>query len=229
MLEGSAPDGPTVDRAVEIARSVSPAGVINATRVASPQQVMLKVRFVEVNRNAGRELGVRYFYQGQTRTGVIGRNSTSSNISNLSLPNGPNPSPAIGDAIFSANPFASILARFANNSHLLDVYIQAMEDRRIVRRLAEPNLVALSGGVAEFHAGGEISIPVPQSGGGNGIEVTYKPFGVRLLFAPTVLSNGLINMDLRPEVSDVDPSLQVSTGLGHFRPGIRGSESADDH
>ena len=73
ILEGTAVDAPTVDRAVEIARANSPGGVINATRVASPQQVMLKVRFVEVNRNAGREFGIRSDYLGQTRAARIGR------------------------------------------------------------------------------------------------------------------------------------------------------------
>ena len=77
ILEGSAADAPTVDRAVEIARANSPGGVINATRVASPQQVMLKVRFVEVNRNAGREFGIRSDYLGQTRAARIGRGGTT--------------------------------------------------------------------------------------------------------------------------------------------------------
>ena len=76
ILEGTASDAPTVDRAVEIARANSPGGVINATRVASPQQVMLKVRFVEVNRNAGREFGIRSDYLGQTRAARIGRGAS---------------------------------------------------------------------------------------------------------------------------------------------------------
>ena len=117
ILEGTAADAPTVDRAVEIARANSPGGVINATRVASPQQVMLKVRFVEVNRNAGREFGIRSDYLGQTRAARIGRGS-------LADPGG---QPADRYASWLDAPFATILARFANNSRMLDVTIDALE------------------------------------------------------------------------------------------------------
>ena len=151
ILEGSAADAPTVDRAVEIARANSPGGVINATRVASPQQVMLKVRFVEVNRNAGREFGIRSDYLGQTRAARIGRGGTTADGT------------IIDSLLGSTAPFATILARFANNSRLLDVTIDALESKGLVRRLAEPNLVAMSGDSAEFRAGGEIPIPIAST------------------------------------------------------------------
>ena len=152
ILEGTAADAPTVDRAVEIARANSPGGVINATRVASPQQVMLKVRFVEVNRNAGREFGIRSDYLGQTRAARIGRGGHR-----------PQTAPIIDSLLGSTAPFATILARFANNSRLLDVTIDALESKGLVRRLAEPNLVAMSGDSAEFRAGGEIPIPIAST------------------------------------------------------------------
>lgn len=202
ILEGTAIDAPTVDRAVEIARANSPGGVINATRVASPQQVMLKVRFVEVNRNAGREFGIRSDYLGQTRAAQIGHGGRQSDGTIL-------------DSLLGTTaPFATILARFANNSRLLDVTIDALESKGLVRRLAEPNLVAMSGDSAEFRAGGEIPIPIASTtqAGVPTITVTYKEFGVKLNFTPTVLSNGLINLRLEPEVSDVDPTIAVTTG-----------------
>jgi pilus assembly protein CpaC len=212
ILEGTAVDGPTVDRAVEIARSVSPGGVINATKVASPQQVMLKVRFIEVNRDAGRELGIRYEYLGQTRAARIGRGRS------------PTPETPLGlDTLIGTQaPFAAILAQFANNSRLLDVYIDALENKGLIRRLAEPNLVAMSGDAAEFHVGGEIPVAVAsQTAAGFPIfTVEYKDFGVRLNFTPTVLSNGLINLRLEPEVSDIDPTLSVPTGGGLSVPGL---------
>ena len=118
ILEGTASDAPTVDRAVEIARANSPGGVINATRVASPQQVMLKVRFVEVNRNAGREFGIRSDYLGQTRAARIGRGASDGTAAG---------NPLLDSLLGSTQPFATILARFANNSRLLDVTIDALE------------------------------------------------------------------------------------------------------
>jgi pilus assembly protein CpaC len=209
ILEGTADDAPTVDRAVEIARANSPGGVINATRVASPQQVMLKVRFVEINRNAGREFGIRSDYLGQTRAARVGRGGTAADGT-------------IIDALLgSTAPFASILARFANNSRMLDLTIDALESKGLVRRLAEPNLVALSGDSAKFQAGGEIPIPVASTtqNGIPTITVSYKEFGVKLNFTPTVLSNGLINLKLEPEVSDIDPTVSITTG-GISIPGI---------
>ncbi len=209
VLEGTAADAVTVDKAVEIARALSPGGVVNATRVASPQQVMLKVRFIEVNRSAGRELGLRYEYLGQTRAARIGRGGTA--------PDGT----VIDSLLGSSAPFATILARFANNSRMLDVTIDALESKGLVRRLAEPNLVAMSGGTATFHAGGKIPIPVASTtqAGIPTITVQMEPFGVRLNFTPTVLSNGLINLDLAPEVSDIDESIAVRTS-GFLIPGI---------
>ena len=212
ILEGTAHDAPTVDRAVEIARANSPGGVINATRVASPQQVMLKVRFVEVNRNAGREFGIRSDYLGQTRAARIGRGASDGT---------PAGNPLIDTLLGSAQPFATILARFANNSRLLDLTIDALESKGLVRRLAEPNLVAMSGDSAEFRAGGEIPIPIASTtqNGIPTITVTYKEFGVKLNFTPTVLSNGLINLRLEPEVSDIDPTVSITTG-GITIPGL---------
>jgi pilus assembly protein CpaC len=209
ILEGTAADAPTVDRAVEIARANSPGGVINATRVASPQQVMLKVRFVEVNRNAGREFGIRSDYLGRTRAAQIGHGGTQTDGT------------IIDSLLGTTAPFATILARFANNSRLLDVTIDALESKGLVRRLAEPNLVAMSGDSAEFRAGGEIPIPIASTtqSGVPTITVTYKEFGVRLNFTPTVLSNGLINLRLEPEVSDVDPTVSITTG-GISIPGL---------
>ncbi len=210
ILEGTAADSQAVDRAVEIARSVSPGGVINATKVASPQQVMLKVRFIEVNRNAGRELGIRWDYLGKSRAARIGHGGAVQG-SDLVLDS------LLGDTA----PFATILARFANNSRLLDMTIDALESKGLIRRLAEPNLVAMSGGTATFHAGGKIPIPVASTtqAGIPTITIQFEPFGVRLNFTPTVLANGQINLDLAPEVSDIDPTIAIQAS-GISIPGI---------
>ena len=82
----------------------------------------------------------------------------------------------------------------------------------MVTTLAEPTLVALSGETASFLAGGEFPIPIAQSGSGGGeatISVEFKPFGVSLAFTPTVLADGVINLEVAPEVSSIDPSASV--------------------
>ena len=83
--------------------------------------------------------------------------------------------------------------------------INALEAKGLVRRLAEPDLVALSGDTASFLAGGEFPVPVAQpAGGGVAVTVEYKRFGVQLTFMPTVLAKGLINLRLTPTVSEID-------------------------
>ncbi|WP_198157516.1 type II and III secretion system protein family protein [Methylobacterium nodulans] len=220
-----AADATTVDRAVSIATALAPGGVINATRIASPQQVLLKVRFVEINRTAGRELGLRFEYAGRNRAFRAGEVGP---ITPLTTAGGSTNGaglitdfvPAVASAISSA-PFGQILTRFRSDSRQLDLFISALEDKGLARRLAEPNLVAMSGDTADFLAGGEYPIPVASTTqtGVPTITVAFKEFGVRLGFTPTVLANGLLNLRLEPEVSDIDPSISVNTG-GILIPGL---------
>ena len=99
------------------------------------------------------------------------------------------------------------MARSSPNGWTIDVAIKALEDRGVARRLAEPNLIARSGQKASFLAGGEF--PIPVSGDDGQITVEYKKFGVGLDFTPTVLADGLIWLDIAPEVSSVDTSASV--------------------
>jgi len=120
-------------------------------------------------------------------------------------------------------PFVNVIQRFAGSTNQLDVFLSALENQGLVRRLAEPNLIAMSGGRAEFQAGGQIPVPSPQAssvGSAPIITVVYKDFGVRLGFTPTVLAGGKIHLDLEPEVSDIDPSLSVPLGGGVTSPGL---------
>ncbi len=188
LLSGSTPDGVTLDRAVSIAKQFGPE-VINSVRVTQPQQVLLEVRFIEAARTAGRELGIRWDAKSESGRGV--------RIGNAGL-------------ISSTTPFGVALGRLISGGVDVDLLINSLEERGIARRLAEPNLVALSGDTASFLAGGEFPFPVQSTL--NTITLEFKKFGVGLAFTPTVLADGLINLKIEPEVSQIDPTNVVRVG-----------------
>src|SRR3954447_8561060 len=195
MISGSAPDAMTVDKAMAIAKQFGN-DVINTVRVNSPQQVMLEVRFVEASRSASRDLGVNWQ--------VVQQKLASTGSNGVALATG-----IVGTAS-GATPFASFLGSMLGNGVQADVLVKALEERGIVRRLAEPNLIALSGDTASFLAGGEFPIPVASQN--NTITVEWKRFGVGLAFTPTVRENGVINLKIEPEVSQLDPNNTIQIG-----------------
>ena len=217
VLSGEARDAVDAEKAVAIARGMAtpPEGkdpekyVINAMRVAASQQVMLRVRFIEVSRQAEREIGVNWF--GANASGTRGINTGTGAISQA----GPTATSA-GVPVFNtigtfagstlSAPFGVGLFNLANKGGSVDVLITALEKKGLARRLAEPDLVALSGDTASFLAGGEYPVPSVQSSSGTTpvITVLYKPFGVQLTFVPTVLASGIINLRLTPSVSELD-------------------------
>ncbi|MBI4275730.1 MAG: type II and III secretion system protein family protein [Rhizobiales bacterium] len=226
MLSGTSPDAPTVDKAVTIAKQFGPE-VINSVQILQAQQVMLEVRFVEVNRQAGRDLGVqwntfsnngRYLANIGNRTGSAqlpitptgtnfhqpGVTSGGQNLNATDLPI----SPIVAAGVLSGTaPFGFLVGKLIASGLTADVMINALEQKGLARSLAEPNLVALSGDTASFLAGGEYPVPVPGALGTVSIE--YKRYGVGLAFTPTVLGDGLINMKIEPEVSELDRSNPV--------------------
>ena len=213
VLSGVARDATVADRAMTIAKAATPKlAVINAMSVSAAQQVMLKVRFLEVTREAGRDLGVNWYVANGS--GSRGFNTglgtpTQAGQSPSATPGG---IPLFQSATSFAGattgtPFGVAIANLVNNSHgSIDLMLNALETKGLVRKLAEPDLVALSGDTASFLAGGEIPVPVVQSSTGSVpvINVEYKPFGVQLTFSPTVLASGVINLRLAPSVSELD-------------------------
>lgn len=195
-LGGRVKDGATLAKILEVAQQYGPDTVINSVEVEDSQQVNLEVRVLEVSRNAGRELGISWFAttdNGTTPGGlpagaVIGQ---------------------LGNFVTGNAPFASIIANVIDAGVNVDVIIRALEDKRLARRLAEPNLTALSGETASFLAGGEVPIPVAQEN--DTITIEFKDFGVKLDFTPIVLEGGKINLRLNPEVSEVDPTNTIRT------------------
>lgn len=223
VLSGIAIDAADADQAMTLAKSWSQNGnVINAMRIASPQEVMLKVRFLEVDRDAGRELGINtYATNGSGTRGVnTGLGGPTSSSPQTCAPSGN--CPPIGNSIFQAagtlvgasvgQPFGTILAQIVNNGVKIDTLITALETKGMLQRLAEPNLVALSGQTASFQAGGQIPVPIAVTSG-IGVAtptIEFKDFGVLLRFRPTVLSQGVINLSINPEVSQLDFSNAVT-------------------
>jgi pilus assembly protein CpaC len=211
MLSGEVADASTLDKAVTIARQFGPE-IINSVSISSPQQVMLEVRFIEISRTAGRELGVQWNRFGGNSITNIGNQTSASNLPVTSA------TEAAAGLISGASPFGFLIARLVGGGATTDVAINALEQKGIARSLAEPNLVALSGDTASFLAGGEY--PIPVAGTLGQITVDYKKYGVGLAFTPTVLSRGLINMKIEPEVSSIDTTHTVSVANGISVPAL---------
>jgi pilus assembly protein CpaC len=214
MLSGEVADAVTLDQAVTIARQFGPE-IINAVSVMSPQQVLLEVRFIEIARNAGRDLGVQWNRFGGNSIANIGNMAPASS---LPISASTIAGETAAGVLSGGNPFGFMIGRIVANGVNTDVMINALEQKGVARSLAEPNLVALSGDTASFLAGGEYPIPVAGSFGQ--ITVDYKKYGVGLAFTPTVLNHGLINMKIEPEVSQIDTTHSVSVANGISVPAL---------
>ena len=160
-------------------------------------QVMLRVRFAEVSRSAMQELGVSMFANGA---------GGSKEWYGRSSPGSPGPTFDDGKLVFS--DFLNLFV--FNSKENLGAVVKALSNKGLFQSLAEPNLIATNGKEASFLAGGEYPYPVVQSGSGtNSVTITFKEFGVRLSFTPTVLSGDLIHLKVKPEVSSLDFSNAV--------------------
>lgn len=234
VLSGTATDAVAAERAMAIATgSVAKGGtVVNAMSVAAPQQVMLEVRFLEVNRDAGRDLGVNLYAANAngTNVGNTGLGAATASRQPIGGVNGAVGSPptgslpvlaTVGTLVGTAGglaptPFGSLLTSIirTSNGGSVDLLISALETKGLARRLAEPNLTTLSGEAARFLAGGEFPVPVASTAGTAGlvptVTIEFKKFGVELAFVPTVLSRGVINLRVEPSVSELDFSNAVS-------------------
>lgn len=213
VLSGMVNDPGAADRAAQLAKAYAGDKVINLLTVGGSQQVMLEVRFAEINRQLGERLQVSGFgvSQGGKFQGGIGEGASFDSSNGLQLG-------GIADAF-------GILNRVFRLGNLnIDATLDVLERRGFAKTLAEPTLIALSGERASFLAGGEFPIPVVQSGGngggGNAITVEFKPFGVSLGFTPTVLGDKVISLVIEPEVSSIDPTASITIN-GLVVPGLQ--------
>ncbi len=190
-------------------------GSLNTTTVADIHQVQVRVRIAEVGREAARALGVNGVAANSNGFlgSVLGPGGSPLNPISIGVPQGGS---ALGNAPFQftsdlvVNPAVTLFGGLQGD---LELFIQALAENRYLRILAEPNLVARSGEDASFLAGGEFPIPIAQSGGGqNGaISVEFKEFGVGLQFRPIVSGDGMIELQLLAEVSDITDIGAVET------------------
>lgn len=199
FLRGTVDDMSKADRAFAIASTLGKP--VNLLRVKTPEgeaQILLKVRFANVDRSVGSDLGVNLFSTGATNT--IGSVSTGAYSP-------AKPPATIGGDSREGFSLSDALNIFLFRPDLnLGATIKALESRRLVEILAEPNLLASNGKAASFLAGGEFPYPVVQGGGGSFTSVTiqFREFGIRINFTPTITVRGTIRLQVSPEVSALD-------------------------
>ena len=202
ILSGVVSGARKIETAMSLAARYAGDDVSNLMSVGGTQQVMLKIRFAEMQRSAAKSLGFNLGgTAGSVGDSVVGVGETGQF---LSVPSNNVGGQTFTDASGAFGVFR-VLANFGDV--LIDVVLNALETKGLARSLAEPNLVALSGDTASFLAGGEV--PIPVSGDEGEITVEFKPFGVGLSFTPTVVDEDLINLELETEVSSLDTSVQV--------------------
>jgi pilus assembly protein CpaC len=211
-LSGRISSTANLSQAISLAESYAPKGSVrNLLEVAGIHQVMLEVRVAEVSKLLLKQLGVNFTYTNNNdfAAGFV------NNLVRLVEPQDANL--AAGPLGLLVSPAVNAFFRFNKGNSSWTGFIDALKEDGMLKVMAEPTLIALSGQTANFLAGGEFPVPIPQGLGTVGIE--YKPYGVGLAFTPTVLDNNKINIKVAPEVSDLDYSTAVVVE-GFLIPGL---------
>ncbi|SHJ13738.1 type II and III secretion system protein family protein [Wenxinia saemankumensis] len=200
VLSGTVSSITALDAALELANRYAPDRVSNLMSVGGQQQVMLRVRFAEMQRSVAKSLSTSLGLGGTALGGDLGLTGGTNTLgSQGGLANG-----FAGNIPAATQNNGAILFGFNAGGVEVGILLEALESRGVVRTLAEPNLTALSGQEARFLAGGEYPVPISQEGGN--ITVEFKPFGVELNFTPRVVAGDLINIELEAAVSSIDPT-----------------------
>jgi len=213
-IMGTVSSASALSQIVDMAQSYSSGKVVNLAEVSGVQQVMVEVRVAEISHSLLRRMGVNWSYfssSGRIGTSMIGGLTGTGGVWPPPMgelnPSGGN---LLGtDKIVGKQAVSSAVNAIFNmvkGGTTWTVFIDALKETGLVKVLASPTLITLSGKSANFLAGGEIPIPVPQASGmgTNAITIDYKPFGVGLTFTPIVLNSKKINIQVVPEVSEPD-------------------------
>jgi pilus assembly protein CpaC len=214
-LTGTVPSTAKLSEVIALAQAYAPkdgggkSGINNLLEVRGVHQVMLEVQVSEISRSLTKKLGVNFNPVNPSGEYFI---STLDNLSFVDISDVDNP-------FYGVSGSVNMIFRFLEGGNSWLVFINLLKDHGLLKTLAEPTLITLSGKTANFLAGGEFPIPVPQEAGAGSITIKYKPFGVGLNFTPIVLDNGKIHMEVSPEVSNLDFSNAVSFG-GYVIPSL---------
>jgi pilus assembly protein CpaC len=217
-LSGHVPSAAIADQAMAVATPFSPK-VLDFMEVSGGQQIQLQVKIAEVDRTASSELGVNLgFTDG---VGFGGTNIGPAPFSNTAGTGG-----VLGEILdpgsvgTAGEGGATQFAHLGVGKTAVDVFVDALRQNNLLRVLAEPNLIAISGQNASFLAGGSFPYPVAQaSGGGTTTTIQFQNYGVTLNFVPIVLGNGRIRLKVAPEVSQLDFAHEVESA-GTAVPGL---------
>jgi len=211
VLSGQVSSTAKLDRALDLANRYAPDRVSNLMVVGGIQQVMLKVRFAEMNRTVSKNF---------SSSAGFGDNGKFSGETGTLLGSGVNG----GRFTYREGIAGGIQLGGSIGGLEFGVLIEALEAKGMVRTLAEPNLTALSGQEAKFLAGGEY--PVPGESDSGGITIQYRPFGVELNFTPVVVDEDIINLTINAAVSSIDTANGYDTGEGEPIPAFKRRETS---
>ena len=209
LLSGKAANQETVYMVALVAKAYAP-NVVNSIKINDPQQVVLHVKVAQIDRSTLRNLGISYVVKGKTGEGflnLIGAPSTST-----SSGGGTGGIAGNGPGLGSFSPLDVFTAGVSYFPGGVGAVIQALETKGLAKILAEPNLLVKSGQKGEFMAGSKIPYAILQStGGSTTTTIQFIDVGVKLNFAPVVLENGMIALEINPaEVSSIQGTLAVN-------------------
>ena len=201
VLSGTVTSKYVIDKAADVAggyveKKENVVNLLKQQEGVASNQVMLRVRFLEVSRNALQEVGASLFSDGNNN--MFGRTTTQQFQAPHFDKN--QPSAALGETLVFSD-YLNLFLFDAKNK--IGAVVKALQGKGVFQSLAEPNLIAMNGKEASFLAGGEFPYPVPQGQFGS-FTIHFKEYGVRLSFTPTVLGGDLINLKIKPEVSSLD-------------------------
>jgi pilus assembly protein CpaC len=221
VLTGSVSSKKASEQA-ELLAKTSTENVVNLLDVTEiTDVVMLQVRIAEVNRSAGRELGISMLSTGTLNTpGVISAQQNQDIVGSVGavpaeVQKGRDPTAPNLLAGGIGNPTKGIPAAFGLGDILniflfrpdlnLGIAIKALENKNLLEILAEPNVLAMHGKEASFLAGGEFPFPVVQGGANfTAVTIEFREFGIKVNFTPHILPDGKIRLKVKPEVSALD-------------------------
>src|SRR5438128_7545017 len=218
ILTGKVTDAKTIEDLTKMSAVYSNQIVNSLTlAISHDRQVLLEVKFAEVDRTKFSQFGINLLSTGAgntlgtTTTGQFGGFGPQSITDAFKVPNKTvdTGAPTVGPdhvAFTSAQTIQSVLNIFLFKPDIhFGAIIQDLQQRSILQILAEPNLMALNGQKATFLAGGEFPFPIVQPGNGfTAVTISFKEFGVRLQFTPVIMPNGYIHLKVAPEVSTLD-------------------------